>query len=179
MGTKYITLDEIQAFTKTVYSDTTEPSADTMDIWINNANTKINQDTGKDWGELTYTQKLKANKETGLFNSPVTKITTVLDSEGEAVEYEQPENNTSFITASADSVVTYKAGFTGMRISAKELARCYVLQNLVQSASTSSGNTEKIKVGPIEIVKKIAISSVVNLGSDIERYENDLRRLVR
>jgi len=178
--TEYITLEEIQDYTKTIYNNVdTEPSLDTINEWIANANQKINQDTGRDWGDQEYTQTLLAGCYTLLRNTPVLSITSVKDSDNKDVDYIQDEANPSFVTAENDSVITYQAGFSPMRISAKYLARSYVLGDLVQSSSTTSGNTEKIKVGPIEIVKRIGISNVTNLDSSIEKYENDLRRLVR
>lgn len=180
----YTTIDFLQGYTRRVYSTTTTPTAVQVQEYIDMAEDEVNELTGRKWEVTTVTERFYApgTNEILLDKYPVNSITSVVGPSGDAVSFEQRHQDFVKLTGSynVDYIdVTYQYGFTVVPAAIKWLTTLYAVQKIVQSASTSSSNTESISVGPISISNAVGRSAVINLEKDISKYESKIRRIVR
>lgn len=186
----YITIDDIQEFTRTTYTADTTPNIDTINNYIDRYEAMINQRTGRAWGVETHTSEVydSPDYEILLKYYPVLTISTVTDTDGEPLTEGIDNDYTidgDFIVFNPNTIkpkrvyVTYTSGYDPVREDVVELAILLVTSKIKQSESASGNNTNKIKLGPISIEKSLGLQTVTNIDSDIKTLWRSIRRLVR
>ena len=187
----YITLEFFQSYTRTTYDETTTPTATEVEGYITESERLINEKTGRTWGLKTNVNELYdlPNYEVLLKNYPVIAVSEVRDGDGnvltEGIDEDYIVDSEDFIIFNPDNskpsrvYVDYTSGYTTVRSDAKRLALLYTIQQVSQSESTAGTNSKMIKVGPITIQKELGMQTILNLDSDIKKYERALRSIVR
>lgn len=176
----YIDLAFFQNYTRTTFDGTTDPTDAQVQILIDMGNQEVEDLTGRTWNrtndEVEYVES--PTSRILLSNTPVLNITSVVDADGNDVSYTQVNRDLIELDKLVPVTITYDHGYDNVPIAIKKLATLYTLQMSVQGGSASSDNTESISVGPISIASKVGLSTVVNLDSDVKKYEKKVRRLI-
>lgn len=185
----YIDLEDVQEFARTTYDNTTTPTDVQVNEYIDRAEAKINQRTGRTWGINSQTEIYDSpDYDLLLKQYPVLTITSVKNKEGDTLILGIDEDyiiDGDFIvfnpnkTRPTRATVEYTSGYDPVREDAAELNLLLVISKIRQSQSTTGTNSKKIKVGPIEIDKALGIQTVINLDNDIASLWRALRRLVQ
>jgi hypothetical protein len=185
----YITLEDVESFTRIDYDETTTPTDTEINKYIDEAELLINQNTGRTWGVETKTE-IYNNPDYNLLlkNYPVITVASVLDASGQPLD----EGIDDDFTVDGDFIVfnplkmrpsrvtvEYTSGYGPVRQAAAKLAMLLVVSNIKQSESTTGTNSKLIKVGPITIDKAIGVQTTLNLDSDMNKHWKSLRRLIR
>lgn len=177
----YIDLDFFQAYTRTTFDGTTDPTDVQIGMLISLASQEVDELTGRVWNRVDgHTEYIESPKsEELLSNRPILNIQSVVDEDGNPVDYTIVDRDFIKIHKNTPVTITYDYGYDVIPAAIKMLTTLYTLQKQVQGASASQDNTESISVGPISISSGVGLSTVVNLDSDIKKYENRVRRLLR
>lgn len=176
----YIDLTFFQNYTRTTFDGTSNPTDAQVQILIDMANQEVEDFTGRTWnrtdGEVEYVES--PTSRLLLSNTPVLNIQSVVDANGNDVSYTQVNRDLIELDKLVPVTITYDHGYDIVPVAIKKLATLYTLQMNVQGDSASADNTESISVGPISITNKVGMSTVVNLDSDVKKYEQKVRRLI-
>jgi len=176
----YIDLAFFQSYTRTTFDATTSPTSDEVNTLISLSSQEIDELTGRTWNRVNgHVENITPNSKLVLLSkTPVLSITSVVDNNGDAVSYTIKDRDFIELDKQVDIVVTYDYGYDNIPAAIKMLTTLYTLQKVMQGGSASNDNTESIRVGPISIKSSIGLSTIVNLSSDIKKYENRVRRLI-
>ena len=176
----YIDLAFFSSYTQRTYDSTTSPTDTQIQLLIDLANEQIDEFTGKSWGKIVgYVEHFDdPNKIELLSKTPVLKVTSVKDVNGNDISYTIVDKDFIRFDKEVELDVTYDYGYETTPTSIKMLATLYTLEKMLQGNSSSDDNTSEIKVGPITIKNNIGLSTIVNLSKDIKRYENKIRRFI-
>ena len=184
---EYIDLAFFSSYTRTTYDNTTTPTDTEVQAFIDLSEQEINENTGRTWGTKTITDEIhdSPGPEIYLKNYPVISVTEVRDKElnvlVEGIDNDYSING-SYITLNNiynRVYVDYTSGYTLVRADAKMLTTLLTINKVRQSQSSNASNSKKIQVGPITIEKGLGTQTVLNIDSDITKYEKRLRRLIR
>ena len=176
----YTDLAFFQAYTRTTFDNTTTPTDTEIQELINMSNAEVEELTGRRWDRVDgYVQKIDSPNELELLKMrPVLNIQSVVDANNNPVDYEIVDRDFIKLSKLVPVTITYDYGYDTPPTAVKMLATLYTLQKVVQGGSAASDNTASITVGPISITSSLGMTSVINLDSDIKKYENRLRRLI-
>jgi hypothetical protein len=187
---KYIDLDFVKEYTRTNFDETTVPSADIVEEFINISEQEIDEKSGKSWGLTTHTSELYDNprRELLLKNYPVVSVDKIstINPDADLIEGIDADYivDGDFIVFNKNKpvptrvYVTYDAGYEEVRGAAKMLATLLTIKKIKQSASYKS-NANNVRIGVISLTRNMGAQNMLNLDKDVDFYWKQLRRLVR
>ncbi len=177
----YIDLEFFQNYTRSTFDATTDPTDAQINLLISLSSAEIDELTGQTFGTTVgHTQYIEnpINEEL-LERVPVLSITSVVDNNGNDVSYTMVDRDFIKLDKKVPVTITYDYGYTTPPVAVKMLTTLYTLQKVIQGGSSGADNTESISVGPISLSTGVGLSTVVNLDTDVKKYEQRVRNLVR
>ena len=180
----YTSLSNVEAYLRTTFSASTSPSITTVNEWVTDADTEVNNLTGAVFTSGTYTEYFDmpvASDKVIVSNYPLISVSSIEYNTG--TEYSPTWTSFSNSRTIGDIIkfdkyvmgenyvkAVYVAGYTTTPPEVEHLATLLVVKKIINSDDTSNGETESLSIGSISLTSNIGISGISNLDKNIEDY---------
>lgn len=182
----YTSRTNVEDYLRTTFSLTTTPSTTTVDDWVTDVDTEIDDLTGTSWTVSSRTQTFDLNSSTNKFLADSFPLVSVTSIKYNDYTLTDPEFNPNWVDFDnyrtvGDMVITdkwvdgknkvqlvYTHGHASVPPQVEHLATLMVVKKIISSEAMADNRTESLSIGSISLKNTVGMSTLLNIDSLIE-----------